>query len=183
MRATGTPPRMRDWSPERIVDRLQIDEQLYLYCRAIDRIDMALLATVFHPDAIIDKGDGAVPVADFIATVAARHPGVPRASHMVANRLIEFTAANEAFVESWCLAIEQHAGTPAVDRIYRVRYGDSFARRDGRWRIARRSFVVDHVLNAPVDPALILDMSGRYEGRRDLDDVIEQLRRSALSQP
>ncbi|PJI89483.1 nuclear transport factor 2 family protein [Sphingomonas koreensis] len=183
MPATGAQPRMRDWSPQRIVDRLQIEEQLYLYCRAIDRIDMALLASVFHPDAIIDKGDGAVPVADFIATVAARHPGVPRASHMVANHLIEFTAADTAFVESWCLAVEQHRGTPAVDRIYRVRYGDSFARGDGGWRIAHRSFVVDHVLNAPVDPALILDMGGRHEGRRDLDDVIERLRRSPPAQP
>lgn len=158
---------------------MQIAERLYLYCRAIDRIDIDLLATVFHPDAVIDKGDGEVPVAAFIATVAARHPGVPRASHMVTNHLIEFTGTDAAFVESWCLAIEQHPGAdgPNIDRVYRVRYGDRFDRQAGEWRIAHRTFVVDHVMSVPVDPALTPDMGGRFEGRRDRDDAIERLRR------
>ncbi|OJY53842.1 MAG: hypothetical protein BGP17_07315 [Sphingomonas sp. 67-41] len=170
---------MDEWSPQRIVDRMQIAERLCLYCRAIDRIDIGLLATVFLSDAVIDKGDGAVPVACFIANVAARHPGVPRASHMVTHHLIDFTAPEAAFVESWCLAIEQHpaADGPTIDRVYRVRYGDRFARREGEWRIAHRTFVVDHVMSVPVDPALAPDMGGRYEGRRGPDDVISQLRR------
>src|SRR3546814_15519030 len=74
---------MNSWSPERIADRLQIQEVLYRYCRAIDRIQTYILASVFHPDAIVDKGDDRGSVTDFIAAVAARHPGVPHASHMV----------------------------------------------------------------------------------------------------
>src|SRR3546814_625893 len=156
---------MNSWSPERIADRLQIQEVLYRYCRAIDRIQTDILASVFHPDAIVDKGDDRGSVTDFIAAVAARHPGVPHASHMVTNMLIDFLGVDSAFVESWCLALEQHpslaAGAPTVDRVYRVRYGDRFERRDGSWRIAERTFVMDHVLRVAVDPALTPDNSGQ----------------------
>lgn len=57
-------------------------------------------------------------------------------------------------VESWCLAIEQRTPTTnearTADRVYRVRYGDHFARRNGGWRIALRTFVTDHVLSVAV---------------------------------
>jgi hypothetical protein len=176
---------MSPWSPQRIADRMQIEELLYLYCRAIDRIDTGLLATLFHADAMIDKGDGVISVAGFAANVARRHPGVPRASHMVTNHLIEFTGADAAFVESWCLAIEQHPGAsdgdPSVDRIYRVRYGDLCERREKQWAIARRTFVIDHVMSVMVDPTLAPDMAGRIQGRRDRDDAIERLRRGEPS--
>ena len=55
-----------------------------------------------------------------LGVVAQRHPTVPRASHMVTNHLIDFTVPDDAFVESWCLAIEQHpaAGDGAsIDRV------------------------------------------------------------------
>lgn len=171
---------MQDWTPERVADRLQITEVLYRYCRAIDRIQPRDLATkVFHADAVISKGDP-VPVAEFIAQVAERHPGVPKASHMVMNPIVEFTGPDSAFVESWCLALERHppAGdeTRTIDRIFRVRYGDLFERRDGRWLIASRTFVMDHVLSVPFDPSLEPLASLRLEGQRNAGDPLMQLR-------
>ena len=106
---------------------------LYRYCAAIDRIQPdALIANVFHADATIDRSGAPFPVAEFVAAVAARHPGVPNASHMVSNMLIDFLDRDSAFVESWCLALERHPPSGpesrTIDRIYRVRYGDRFER-------------------------------------------------------
>lgn len=172
-----------DWSAERVADRLQIQEVLYRYCGAIDRIQPgALMDNVFHADATIDKTGTPYPVAEFVATVAARHPGVPKASHMVTNYLVDFLDADTAFVESWCLALERHPPTDietrTIDRVYRVRYGDRFERRaDRRWRIASRTFVLDHVLSTAADPGLEPPPVERLEGRRDADDPIVAIRR------
>jgi len=169
---------MDDWSPERVADRMQIHEVLYRYCRAIDRIAVAQLeAEVFHSDALIDKTGSPVPLADWMAEVARRHPTVPRASHMVTNPIVDFTGVDTAFVESWCLASERHPHEGgATDRVFRVRYGDKFERRDGRWKIASRTFVMDHVISMPLDPVLDPPAGQRLDGRRDADDPIMRLR-------
>ncbi|CAN5238066.1 hypothetical protein BH10PSE13_BH10PSE13_25160 [soil metagenome] len=175
-----------DWSVERLADRLQISEVLYRYCGAIDRIQPdALMDRVFHADALIDKTGAPYPVAEFVANVAARHPGVPNASHMVTNVLIDFVDDDTAFVESWCIALERHppvgSESRTVDRVYRVRYGDRFERRGqsesgGQWRIALRTFVIDHILSTVADFALDPPAAGRIAGRRDADDAIVRLR-------
>lgn len=169
-----------DWSADRVVDRLQIQEILYLYCRGIDRIQTGILTEIFHDDAMIDKGGDPYPVAQWIAEVAARHPGVPRASHMVTNFLIDFLDKDTAFVESWCLALEQHRGVdgePTIDRVHRARYGDRFERREGGWGISRRAFVGDHSLNVAVDRTLAPKGSTvSLIGRRDASDPILAMR-------
>ena len=169
----------------RVEDRLRIAEVLRRYCRAIDRIDMPLLATVFAGDAIIDKGDGLVAVADFISEVGTRHPSVPRTSHMVMNELIDFTGPDSAFVESWCLAVEQRPvgdGTsPDIDHVFRVRYGDEFQRLRGEWKIGRRMYVIDHVMSAPVAHDLLPDNGGRYEGVRGPEDPISRARNAFIA--
>jgi len=171
---------MQDWTPERVADRMQITEVLHHYCRAIDRIQPGDLASkVFHPDAIVDKGDP-VPVAEFIAYVEQRHPGVPTASHMSMNAIVEFTGQDSAFVESWCLAVERQP--PAGDNdagsdiVVRVRYGDHFERRGGRWLIARRTFVLDHMIRLPADPTLQPPGASIFQGKRDASDPLMRIR-------
>ena len=167
-----------DWTPERLADRMQIEEVLRRYCRAVDRINPAALADVFHADATLSNGVYKGDVKGFVASVAQRHPGVPFATHMVMNALIDFLAPDRAFVESWCLAMEQHPAPEStgeggsVDRVFRVRYGDVFTRRGGEWRISRRITVMDHIMSAPVDPDLAPAMEGRLAGRRDQDDPV-----------
>ena len=171
-------------SDYRVEDRLRIAEVLYIYCRAIDRIDMTLLATVFEADAMIDKGAGPFTVADFIADVSTRHPTVPRTSHMVNNHLIDFVGPDEAFVESWCLAVEQHpphdAADATIDHVYRVRYADGFRKSAGIWRIANRTFIIDHVMSVPSNPVLLPPLDKRGQGVRGPGDRASVLRREAL---
>jgi len=172
-----------DWTPERLADRGQITEVLYRYCRAIDRIQAGhLIGPVFHEDALIDKTGTPDPVAAWAAVVAQRHPGVPAASHMVTNVLIEFLGPDSAFVESWCLAVERHLPTSdeprTIDRVYRVRYADRFERRADRlWRIASRTFLTDHVMAVPLDAAPDPLGTHRAVARRDADDPAMRMRR------
>lgn len=171
------------WTAERLVDRMQITEVLYRYCRAIDRIQAnELIGAVFHEDALVNKNGIPDPVAVWATEVARRHPGVPQASHMVTNVLIDFLGPDSAFVESWCLAVEQQPPTPdeprTMDRVFRVRYADRFERRaDGRWRIASRTFVLDHVLAMPLEGTVDAGPAGRIAARRDADDPVMQMRR------
>lgn len=171
-----------NWTPERLADRMQIQETLYLYCRAIDRIDSDLLRTVFHPDVEIDRGDVCIDRETFVRNVAKRHPTVPYATHQVMNFLIDFLAPDRAFVESYCLALEQHppaeTSAPTVDRIYRVRYGDTFERRAGVWRIGHRMMVIDHVQDAAIDPSLVQPLPLQNVGQRNANDPIQLKRRT-----
>lgn len=165
---------------QQLLDRAQIEDVLHRYCRGVDRIQLDVLASVFHDDAIIDYGAVQRTAEEFVAYVGEKHPGVPFASHMVMNKLIDFLSPHKAFVESWCLAIERHppnaGGEFEIDRVFRVRYGDILEKRDGEWRIARRITVIDHVMSAAVDPALQLPPTDRYQGRRDADDPVMKMR-------
>ena len=49
---------MNGLTSERIADRLRIQEVLYAYCRAIDRIQTDILREVFHTDARIARDGG-----------------------------------------------------------------------------------------------------------------------------
>lgn len=165
---------------ERLNSRVAIQDVLHRYCRAIDRIQPDLLATVFHSDALIDNGPYKGNVGGFIANVAERHPTVPYASHMVMNELIDFLGTDKAFVESWCLAMEQHMPVEGkahrTDHVIRVRYGDIFERRSGEWRIAHRMTVIDHMMSVPTDPTIAPDFGERIWGRRDKDDPVIKMR-------
>jgi len=178
--------KMEDWSSARVADRLQLSELLYSYCRAIDRIDLSLLEQVFHEDATVDIGNYRGDPAGFIALVAERHPGVPRAVHMVTNVLVDFIDVDLAFSESWCLAIEeQPTSTGVIDRTFRVRYGDLVERRAGAWRIAHRLTVFDHISTAEVNPQRDAGMLDRHRGVRGDGDPIEKMRDAygALGRP
>ena len=171
-------------SDYRVEDRLKITEVLYAYCRGVDRIDLDVLRDVFEPDAKIAKGNGEVALPDWLIYIAEKHPAIPRTSHMVTNYLIDFTGADSAFVESWCLAVEQHPASGPngedVDHVVRVRYADSFKLRDGTWRIATRAYIMDHVMSAIVRDDLIPDFGLRYQGIRGPADLASTQRRKAL---
>lgn len=176
------------WSPARVADRMQIQEQLSRYGRAVDRIQIGALAAVFHDDAVIVNGSVETPVADFLANVGRRHPGVPVGSHFTGNVVIDFIGPDTAFVESYSLAFEQHPPVggegPVIDRLARVRNADVFERRDGVWRIARRMGVRDHVTFHLVNPQQLDPLTGKVfdpaslTQRRSAEDPILVFRAS-----
>lgn len=165
--------------PLRTADRLAIHDTLARYSRAIDRQELALLDEVFHADARIENGHFQGSPADFQAMVRERHAAIPRASHMVNTVLVDFTGPGSAFVESYCLALEwhPHGREGPVDRIVRVRYGDEFELRGGRWKVARRMVVMDHEMTMPsTGGGSTWSNAGRLLGVRSAQDPISRRR-------
>lgn len=164
-------------------EQLHIQSILQQYCQAIDRIQLHELKNVFHSDAAIRNGSNVLTLAQFIDSVAERHPTVGVAFHMISNISVEFFHQHRAFVQSYCLAFESQSNSEQepVERTFRVRYGDLFERRNGQWKISQRRVVIDHEQAIPAHltkPAIFANEHNA--GARNSDDAILQMRNTAL---
>ena len=129
----------------RLLDKQAIAEVLYRRARAGDRADAELAHTCYHPGATERHGEFDGEAADFIDRVSFTRPreGNPMKGmlHVVTNILIDFTAADEAFVEAyhvaWCQMVD------GTDAVIGGRYLDRFACRDGKWAIIHRDVIFD----------------------------------------
>lgn len=122
--------------------RAAIGDCLLRYCRGIDRADLALVLSAFHPDARDNhSGIEESAVERFTRTVV--QGAAMRTSHQIGNVLIELDGDGAA-VESYFTAWHQfeHEGE-TWDWVLAGRYLDRFERRAGDWRIACRTVVYD----------------------------------------
>jgi len=129
-------------SLEDLLARTAITDCLHRYCRGIDRADLALVLSAFHPDAA-DNHSGALEsaVARFTRTVVQ---GMPmRTSHQLANITIELDgprAAAQSYMTAWHQF--EHEGE-TWNWVLAGRYLDRLECRDGDWRICERTVVYD----------------------------------------
>lgn len=144
-----------------LADRKAIENVLGLYCRAIDRLDLDLLRSIYHADGVDDHGAFALPAHEFADKIIATLREVCVYSmHTVTHSVIELhgdsayseayyygfhtIAGGEAKVETFFgpqyVAAHKAAGTlaDAHEYICGGRYLDVFAKRDGAWKILRR---------------------------------------------
>ncbi|HLS98796.1 MAG: nuclear transport factor 2 family protein [Porticoccaceae bacterium] len=150
-------------SHQALADREAIREQIYRYCRAMDRIDHQLGYGIWHPDGSADYG----PMYSgsgrgFIDWVCEQHSAMLGHSHQVANILIQLDgdrAGSEAYVTA-TLRFRQEGRL--MQTIARGRYVDRWSRRDGRWAIDHRTYI--HDFDELVDvPASITEGWGRRD--------------------
>jgi SnoaL-like domain len=88
-----------------LLDRQAITEQIYRYCRAVDRLDIPLGHSVFHEDGTADYGEslhrgGGRGVIDFIC---ASHLPTLGHSHQVCNSIVALDgdrAGSETYFQS-----------------------------------------------------------------------------------
>jgi ketosteroid isomerase-like protein len=154
-------------------DRQAIAEVLATYSRAVDRLDRALLLSVYHPDAIDDHGVFIGNPEDFADWVIAMHTASHLShQHCVLNHTCDLDG-DVAHTEAYYLFIGMNrAGTPVA--LSGGRYLDRMERRDGRWAIAARVCVRDW---APLrEPATSLDQS-RMTVVQDQDDALRAILR------
>ncbi|MQY20950.1 nuclear transport factor 2 family protein [Nocardia macrotermitis] len=147
----------------------EITERLAAYCRAMDRIDLDLARSVFHPDAVLDYGAMFTGSTDeFAEFIGAVHPAFEGHVHHLGSIGINVhgdEAGSEAYVISR-LRSRMDDGTFS-DFVSYGRYVDEWQRRQGIWRISRRHYL--HVLDetrpitAPAFPA---------GGSRDRNDPV-----------
>ena len=184
---------IEQYSPERIADRMAIQDVMYKWCRAIDRLDEEGMRAAFHPDAIDNHASYVGGVDGLVKWVRERHAPIPFSSHQVSNMLIEFATADLALAETYIRTLQRYpadakaslaqlaggtAGRPGlgVDLLTASRYVDRFERRKGQWRIARRTLIQDwkQFIEVPADAPK--PQPGWLLGRRDRQDFIYQER-------
>ncbi len=150
---------MASGSVEEAIAKQALHDLVMVYARGADRADAAMLASAFHPDADVVTGmiDGKAP--DYARDVVAMVRGNLRSCfHSVANEYYE-VAGDRAVGESYVIAHMISAGDDASETLTGGRYLDQFERRDGVWKIAHRTFVLDWSMTQPVT----METQGMYE--------------------
>ena len=134
-----------------LLDKQTCIELVQRYSRALDWLDEAALNTVFWPDAQIDFGFFKGRGEDFIRRVMEVERSLTRRWHMTCDPLVR-VSGDVAEGESYGLAagIMVRDGR-AVHDIFGGRYLDQYTRREGVWRIARRTYIADWQRSFEVD--------------------------------
>lgn len=144
-----------------LADRLAIAETLALYCRGIDRCDPEQLAAAFTPDATIDYGDGAKPIAETIPGLMAGLGAMRLTQHNISNTVMRI-AGTRAKAETNCVALHILPSPDGeVELVVGGRYLDRLEKRWGRWQIAERLYIMDWNRSAP---ATMQHEGGLFDG-------------------
>lgn len=154
---------MSDAEIRALADRQAITDQIYRYCRAMDRMDPALGYSVFHDDAWADYGADVYQGTGrgFVDFACDQHRRALVHHHQVTNVLIELDgerAASEAYVFS-DLRVGQ------AEQVRQIttwgRYLDRWSRRGGRWAIDERISIRDFSEIRQVTPMPIAERGRR----------------------
>ncbi|PNU05102.1 nuclear transport factor 2 family protein [Novosphingobium guangzhouense] len=137
-----------------LLDKEAIRELVLLYCRAIDRQDIALLRDLYTDDATDTHGDSFDGSAeDYCAFIARAFPHMPYSGHHVCNHLVavdEDVASGEVYALAYHLIPTREGGQE--EDFMAVRYIDNYRRcADGRWRFSRRVVTYDLKIRRPFD--------------------------------
>jgi hypothetical protein len=157
-----------------LLTKQEITETLYLYCRAMDRIDETLTLSIWHPDGTCNySSTPGVPdmlFRDYLTPSTKARSGFANHSHQITNILIKpdgDRAASEAYFTASLQTVPKDGWV--TEHLWRGRYLDRWSKRDGRWAIDHRQVVFDSY--TPHDfPADRLNGMPLDLARRDPDD-------------
>jgi SnoaL-like domain len=163
-------------APEALRDQLikqEIRDAHSRYCRAMDRRDEALAASVWHEDGTADYGDVFKGTgAGFATWVTEIHLNFQRHSHQINNVLVEVDSSGERAVSEAYVTVALWSSPDVMGAVTQVtsrgRYLDRWELRDGRWGIAARHYVEDFTTAQQLASDEIYPAS--KASRRDPDD-------------
>jgi ketosteroid isomerase-like protein len=136
--------------PVEALTQLELQRLAWLYCHAVDRGDMALLRSLYHDDAVDDHGGMFRGTADeYVAWLPKMLAGLEATRHTIDSMLF-VVDGDRAQGELVNTAYHRVGGREVV---VGGRYLDSYARRDGVWRILHRSLVMDTFEDRPAAEA------------------------------
>lgn len=157
-----------------LLDKQAIYEVIARYCRGIDRLDMALVRSAYHPDGI-DHHTGFDGGRDeFIDWVEPLLRGLGGTMHTIGNHLAELHGEH-AIAETYVTAAHwgESADGTRIDLTTGIRYVDHLERYQDDWVIRERFAVREW---ARSDPATLLPAAPTGpQGSRDRDDPIYML--------
>jgi hypothetical protein len=145
------------------------------FCRANDRRDEELMRGCFHPDAEIELHE-TLNVDAFLALGRAVLSRYTVTWHNTGNQLVEVDG-DAAWAEHYTISSHRIAADetgPERDFVASGRYIDRMERRNGEWRIARRTMLLDFT-RIDVVPSSVPGF-GTRRGARDRSDPSYTLR-------
>ncbi len=187
----------RDAQIDELIARQKVYDVLTRYCRALDRCDVGLMRSVYWDDGTDDHGvfsGNAAEFAEFIIREIQNWFEVTM--HAIMNVHMEIEG-DVACTESYLFAYHKvHGDRAKVEEIfgsryfsqfdwsgvegvphhfyYGGRYIDRLERRDGEWRIAKRTVVMDwndnHVSGEILDQGMFATLHPR--GERGSGDAV-----------
>jgi hypothetical protein len=180
-----------------LLDRQAIERVLGLYCRAIDRLDLELLRSVYHPDGTDDHGSYSGNAQEFAKRIISSLAEVViDGMHTVTHSVIEvrgrFATAESYYLayqlcpggreklaaffgEPYARAAEGQGGlTGNHDYFCGGRYIDLFEKRAGEWKILRRRITNEWNVVRPSSRITDQGYIAAYNlpGRRDRQDPV-----------
>jgi len=153
---------------QQLLDKEAIRELAQLYCRGVDRKDVALLRDLYTEDATDTHGDSFDgSAADYCDFLEKSFPYMPYSGHHVCNHLVSIDGdqgEGEVCALAWHLIPDRQGGW--IEDFMCVRYIDHYRRcADGKWRFSKRLVTYDIRSQAPRP-----DLAGR-ELTANFDDV------------
>jgi hypothetical protein len=178
-----------------ISDRAEISDLLGLYCRGVDRVDEATLRSIYHDDAIEDRGEGLfIGLAqEWVGWTLGLLPAFSLSQHCIFNILIDVDG-DTAYSETYFNAYHRFADgiddssrdnalagvavttddvawpTGGTELLLAGRYLDRFERRDGVWKIAYRKMICDWCRVRPVADGWFEENPTAYRASRTIAD-------------
>ena len=150
------------------LDKEEIKEVLYRYCRGIDRLDEELIASIYHPDGVEHHGAFQGLGSEFARIIVVKLRELFDCSQFGLRNVYIDLDGDTAYTEGYMQAVAQKDGKQMT--MY-TRFIDRFERRDGGpWKIAKRVIAFDF--------STVQDATERYagevhfpHGQRDRSDI------------
>ena len=125
---------------QRLEDRAALEELVAAYCRGADTEDADLFSSVWHKDAIWDVGTHVFHGRKEIMTAVARQwDAFPSMHHWTTNSRY-FIAGDRASADHDVAALTALGDASSV--LSAGHYRDEFERRDGNWKLTKRTAAV-----------------------------------------
>lgn len=126
-----------------IVDESDIRKAIARLARGEDRRDADLIRSCWWPDATYDYGVQGGSFEEYLAWVVPGADAITNTQHVLGQSHIVLDGET-AKVETHVISYHRvEMGNGEQDTVIGGRYLDSFARRDGEWRIADRIMLYD----------------------------------------
>ena len=141
----------RDPAVQALIDKEACRELTALYARSLDRCDLELMKSVFHPDATFEHADHYKGSAIGFAEMAVPlMQSIGPIQHSLCQHIVELDG-DSAYGEAYGIAFQRVRAEDgsSIDCFVGARVFDRYERRDGVWKIAALRTVVDWNLDVP----------------------------------
>lgn len=161
---------------DEVLSRQALHELNAIYCQAVDRCDADMLASLYHPDAIVDFG-APMPASEWVPLIIDVELSLARAFHSVSTEWFDIRG-DKAIGERYLYAVTtQERDGGSSESFLGARYVGGYERRDGVWKFTFHALIIDCNANYPTDQfwaAADYDAAGE-RGRHTPDDPVEQV--------